>query len=162
MPISSFENTVAGLLIKNIDKWYTGYKDVNIEYCQQSVFRYKNGGHGIVDLCITIYRGYMKHAGKRYNFEIKSCPRDLNSGNGMNLYGMYNYLVYPKIQITTLPGIITYEMVEKKLSDIGCDHAGIIGIINDNEIVVERKAIKYSGEGMPNEIKAHMYKNARI
>lgn len=156
--MSKFEDAVTKMLIENTDKWYNGYKNVNIDYEQQSVCRYKNGGHGIVDLRIWIYRGWMKHAGNAYNFEIKSSPGDLNSGNGLNLYGMYNYLVYPRIAISILPGIITYDMVEKKLNDIGCDHAGIIGIISDDDFVVERKARRYSGDGMPSAIKPYKYK----
>lgn len=156
--MSIYEDAVVKMLLENVDKWYTGYKNVNIEYTTQAVCRYKNGGHGRADLKVMIYRGYAIQAGNVYNFEIKSCAGDLNSGRGLNLYGMYNYLVYPRIAITTLPGIITYDMAEKKLHDIGCDHAGIIGIISDNDFIVERKARRYSGSGMPCEIKPHIYK----
>ncbi len=159
MAISEFENAVAKMIIENPDKWYTGYKDVCIEYAQQVGYRYKNGGHGIVDLVVHIFRPYKPNAGNRYNFEIKSCESDLNSGRGLNLYAMYNYLVYPRSSITTLPGVLTYDKIEKKLKDINCEHAGIICVVSDSDFIVERPARRYNGDGMPHSIKAHKYKN---
>lgn len=162
MAVSKFEDTVVDMLINNIDKWYTGYKDVCVQYSRQVGIRYRNGGHGVVDLAVHIFIPNRPGAGNHYNFEIKSCLGDLNSGNGMNLYGMYNYLVYPHSLITTLPGILTYDMVERKLNAIGCDHAGIIGVISDKDFVVERRARRYNGNGAPKDIKAHEYKNGRV
>ena len=161
MAISSFENVVTEMIINNIDKWYTGYKDVCIEYAQQVGTRYKNGGHGIVDLVVHIFRPYKQANGNRYFFEVKSSIGDLNTGKGLNLYGMYNYVVYPKSLITSLPGVLTYDIIDKKLKSIGCEHAGIIGVISDNDFIVEKKARRYNGDGMPNGIKAHKYKNGR-
>lgn len=158
MAVSEYEYTVINMLLNNLDKWYEGYKGVHVEFFQQAACRYKNGGHGIVDLSVHIYSPKKKNGGNWYNFEIKSGESDLNSGRGLNLYSMYNYLVYPKSLITTLPGILTYDKVDKKLKSIDAEHAGIIGVISDNEFIVERKARRYNGEGMPKDIKPHRYK----
>jgi len=160
MAISIFENAVTQMIVNNVDKWYDGYKNVCVDYVQQAACRYKNGGHGVVDLVVHIYLPNKPCAGNQYNFEIKSSSGDLNSGNGLNLYGMYNYLVYPRSPITTLPGAITREMVEQKLASVGCDHVGIIAIVSDDDFVVERKARRYSGDGMPNKVKAHKHKKS--
>lgn len=162
MAISEFEKVVAQMIMEKSDKWYDGYKNVYMQYNQQVGCHYKNGGHGIIDLVVHVYNPKKIAGGSFYNFEIKSCLSDLNSGRGLNLFGMYNYLVYPRIAITKLPGIITLDIVENKLKEIGCEHAGIIGVINDNDFIVERKAKRYYGDGMPSTVKAYKYKNSRF
>ena len=162
MAVSEFENTVLQMIIQKAENWYDGYKDVYIDYSQQVGYHYKNGGHGVVDIVVHIYCPRKRYGGSYYNFEIKSCASDLNSGRGLNLFGMYNYLVYPKSQITTLPGIITFDMIEKKLKEIGCEHAGIIAVISDDDFIVERKARRYYGDEVPKSIKGHKFKNCRF
>lgn len=162
MGVSEFENKVVQMLKNNVDKWYTGYKGVYLDFRQQAVCRYENGGHGVVDLAVNAFMPGKPYAGNWYNFEIKSSKSDLNSGRGLNLYTMYNYIVYPHILITTLPGIITLDAVERKLKEINCEHAGIIAVISDNDFEVIRRAKRYHGNGMPKTIKAYEYKTGRI
>ena len=107
MGISSFERTVTEMLVKDFEKWYGAFKNVRVEYRQQVGCRYKNGGHGIVDLVVHIFMPRKPESGSWYNFEIKSNISDLNTGRGMNLYAMYNYVVYPRSMIKSLPGVLT-------------------------------------------------------
>lgn len=155
--MSKFETMVSEMLINNIDRWYDGYKKVCISYGEQTTCRYKNGGHGVVDFSVRIFIPFKKNNGITYHFEIKSSESDLNSGRGLNLFATYNYLVYPKSMITTLPRVLTYEKVDKKLKQEGCEHAGIIGVISDNDFVIERMAKRYNGDGIPSGIKAHKF-----
>ena len=150
------------MLMRKRDEWYNGYQGVRFEFTQQATCRYRNGGHGRVDLAANVFMPTKITGGNRYHFEIKSCKSDLDTDRGLNLFATYNYLVYPKLPITTLPGIITYEMVEQKLKDIGCEHAGIIAVISDDDFIVERKARRYNGDGAPPAIKAYQHKNCRI
>lgn len=159
-----YEDAVVEMLLNNPFKWYTGYKNVCFEFVRQKGINYKNGGHGVVDLYVHVRRPQIQYfgTGNDYYFEIKSGVSDLNSGKGLNLYGMYNYLVYPRSMITTLPGVLTYDIVERKLKEIGCEHAGIIGVLSDNDFVVERIARRYNGDGIPQTIKPYIHKNRRV
>lgn len=154
---SLFEDTAIRLLTENPFGWYSGYPDVRFEFRPQATCKYKNGGHGRVDLLAHVYMPKKRIGGSYYNFEIKSSKSDMDTDNGLNLFGMYNFFVYPRVPITTLPGIITYDMAVEKLKDIGCDHAGIIAITSDNSYEVERKARRYNGDGIPPAIKAHSF-----
>ena len=160
--MSRFENVVTEMLMNNVDRWYAGYRNVCVDYAQQVGIRYNNGGHGIVDLAVHIFRPDKRTDGNWYYFEIKSSIADLNSGKGMNLFGMYNYLVYPRSLISSLPGVLTYDLIDRKLKSIGCEHVGIIGVISDNDFVVERRARRYKGSGIPGNIKSYKHENRRI
>lgn len=153
-----FEECAVRLLTEKPFVWYNGYKDVRFSFRQQATCRYLNGGHGRVDLAAHVYAPTKQSGGSFYNFEIKSCKADMDTNKGFNLFSMYNYLVYPRCQITSIPGAITFDMVAQKLVDIGCEHVGIIAVISDNEFVVERKARRYYGNGMPPVIKSHRHK----
>lgn len=155
---SWFEMDVAHILMRQPIKWYDGYKNVRIEYDYQVTCRYKNGGHGRVDFMAHIYMPSKPYEGSYFNFEFKSSKNDLYSNKGLNLFGMYNYIVYPKSALESVPGSITYNMVEQRLKHIKCDHVGIICIINDHDYIVERKAKRYYGSDMPPEVKAHCFK----
>ena len=156
---SFYEMDVAHILMTQPMKWYDGYKDVRIKFEYQATCRYKNGGHGRVDLSAHVYMPGKGHGGSWYNFEIKSSKSDLYSNKGLNLFNMYNYMVYPRSVLPSMPGAITYEMIEQRLKEIGCEHAGIICIINDHDYIVERKAKRYYGDGMPPEVKEHNFGN---
>lgn len=158
---SKFEDAAIQMLIDNPFGWYSGYSKVSFTFGREGRCLYKNGGRGRVDLFAHVRIPGKFGGGSNYQFEIKSCKGDLYSGNGLNLFGMYNYLVYPKTSITSLPGSITYEMVVDRLKEIDCEHAGIIAIISDEEFIVERKAKRYYGDGMPPDIKPYTYKNCR-
>lgn len=158
MPNSLYEMDVAHILMRQPLKWYDGYKDVQFAFDIQSTCRYKNGGHGRVDMSAHVYLPGKKAGGSFFNFEIKSGRRDLYSNKGLNLYGMYNYIVYPRYPLSSIPGAIDYEIVSQRLEEIGCQHVGIICIINDHDYIVERKAKRYYGDGMPPEIKSYRHK----
>lgn len=155
---SLFEMDVAHILMKPPIKWYDGYKDVRWAVTYQATCRYKNGGHGRCDFMAHIFMPSKPFDGSYFNFEIKSGKNDLYSNKGLNLFGMYNYIVYPRYALESMPGAITYDIVAKKLKEIGGDHVGIICIVNPNEYIVERKAKRYYGDGMPPEIKAYKFK----
>lgn len=155
---SSFEDTAVKLLMENPLEWYSGYTAVVFELKRQATCRYKNGGHGRVDLSAHVYRPSKMAGGSYYNFEIKSCKSDMETDNGLNLFNMYNYFVYPRVPITMLPGTITYDMAVQKLKDIGCEHAGIIAVTSDDSFVIERKAKRYKGDGIPPAIKAYNFR----
>lgn len=154
---SYYEGWVVHLLMAKKDVWYSGYKDVRFDFNSQATCRYKNGGHGRCDLVVHAYMPEKPQSGSYYNFEIKSGKRDLFSDKGLNLFSMYNYLVYPHSQITILPDALTYEIVEQRLKEIGGDHVGIIALVSDTDIVIERQAHRYYGDGMPPDIKGHSF-----
>ena len=155
---SWYEMDVAHILMMPPLKWYDGYKDVRCTFTYQATCKYKNGGHGRCDLVAHICMQSKPYGGSYYNFEIKSGKNDLYSNKGLNLFGMYNYIVYPRYAVASMPGALTYDIVSKRLTDIGCEHVGIICIVSDNDYIVERKAKRYYGDGMPPDIKAYKYK----
>ena len=140
--VSLFEEVAVSLVLSDWKDKCDRQNLYRLEWGRNAHVGYGRKKWGLVDLVVNLRNLRTLVACKTIHYEMKSCVLDLCSGNGVNLYADYNYIVYPKDcrHYVTSGKSLSFEYLDKWTKKRKLEYVGIICIDEDLKLQVEREA----------------------